>query len=257
MARMPRANRFILPGFLYHVTHRCHDRQLLFDAAVDRTEYRRRLGEALKRFDVSLLSYAITSNHAHQILTSPKPAQISRMMQALEGKFAEYYNGRKGRSGAFWEDRFHSTMIEDGAHLFSCMVYIDLNMVRAGAVKHPEEWEWCGYHELVGRRKRFRVIDHALLWQLLGPLAAEFVKSYTSEIESAIAGGRLRRESWWTESIAVGSRRYVQDIEARTRRRKKRIRSEDVGGGHWCVLEELAPYGEAAPGVSLDGNLAS
>jgi putative transposase len=47
---MPRANRFILPGYLYHVTHRCHDRKFLFDAAVDRTEYRSRLGEALKRF---------------------------------------------------------------------------------------------------------------------------------------------------------------------------------------------------------------
>ncbi len=257
MARMPRANRFILPGYLYHVTHRCHDRRFLFHAALDRAEYRRRLGEALKRFDVSLLSYAITSNHTHQILTSQQPAQISRMMQALEGKFAEHYNGRKRRSGAFWEDRFHSTMIEDGAHLFSCMAYIDLNMVRAGAVKHPEEWEWCGYQELVGQRKRFRIIDHNLLGQLLGPLSADFVKSYTSEIESAIAGGRLSRESWWTESIAVGSQSYVQDIEARTRSRKKRIRSEDVGGGHWCVFEDLALYGGVEPEVRLDGHLLS
>jgi REP element-mobilizing transposase RayT len=26
---MPRANRYILPGRVYHLTHRCHDRQFL------------------------------------------------------------------------------------------------------------------------------------------------------------------------------------------------------------------------------------
>ena len=240
---MPRANRFILPGYLYHVTHRCHDRQFLFDAAIDRTEYRSRLGEALKRFDVSLLAYAITSNHTHQIVTSQTPANISRMMQALEGKFAERYNARKRRSGAFWEDRFHSTMIEDGAHLFGCMVYIDLNMVRARAVRHPQEWEWCGYQELVGSRKRFRIIDQELLRRLLGPLADEFISSYASEIERAIATQRLARESWWTESFAVGSRSYVEGIEEQSRRRKKRIHSEEVDEGQWRVFEEPVPYG--------------
>jgi hypothetical protein len=33
------------------------------------------------------------------------------MMQKLEGDFAQYYNRRKRRRGAFWEDRFHATMI--------------------------------------------------------------------------------------------------------------------------------------------------
>jgi putative transposase len=28
------------------------------------------------------------------------------------------------------------------------MVYIDLNMVRAGVVDHPSEWPDCGYHEI-------------------------------------------------------------------------------------------------------------
>lgn len=26
-----------------------------------------------------------------------------------------------------------------------CLVYIDLNMVRVGVVKHPSEWEMSGY----------------------------------------------------------------------------------------------------------------
>jgi hypothetical protein len=34
------------------------------------------------------------------------------MMQKLEGELAQYYKRR--RRGAFWEDRFHSTMVEGG-----------------------------------------------------------------------------------------------------------------------------------------------
>jgi len=30
-------------------------------------------------------------------------------------------------------------------------MYIDLNMVRAGAVDHPKDWVWSGYQEIQGK----------------------------------------------------------------------------------------------------------
>ena len=40
-------------------------------------------------------------------------------------------------------------------------------MVRCGVAGHPREWEWNAYHELVGIRKRYRVIDaKRLCWRL-------------------------------------------------------------------------------------------
>ena len=30
------------------------------------------------------------------------------------------------------------------------MVYIELNMVRAGMVRHPQQWPWCSYQEWMG-----------------------------------------------------------------------------------------------------------
>jgi putative transposase len=243
---MPRANRYILPGYLYHVTHRCHDRKFLFNSAAARTEYRRRLAAGLERFNVSLLGYAITSNHTHQILMSEETSAISLMIQSVDGKFAEYYNAVKGRRGAFWEDRFHAIMIEEGSHLFRCMAYIDLNMVRAGAVKHPAEWDWCSYRELTGERRRYRLVDREALLKLLGPLADDFHEAYKQEIESAIASNRLLREPWWTESIAAGSKEFVQNIEQATRKRKKRIRCEESGDGCWYIREDPVPYQHAA-----------
>jgi REP-associated tyrosine transposase len=44
--------------------------------------------------------------------------------------------------------------MEEGRHLWRCLCYIELNMVRARVVSHPREWEWVGYHEIMGERKR-------------------------------------------------------------------------------------------------------
>ena len=54
---MPRANRYILPGQTYHVTHRCHDRAFLLRFAKHRELYRTMLRERAERFGVCVLGY--------------------------------------------------------------------------------------------------------------------------------------------------------------------------------------------------------
>jgi putative transposase len=57
----------------------------------------------------------------------------------IAGRTAHEFNQRKNRKGAYWEDRYHATAVEANRYLVQCLVYIDLNMVRAGVVKHPSE----------------------------------------------------------------------------------------------------------------------
>ena len=152
---MPRANRYILPEYVYHLTHRCHNRKFLLRCRLDRIEYCSRLRDSVRKHRISLFDFCVTCNHVHLVGMCKRPSDLSRFMQQLEGGFADYYNRRKRRSGAFWGGRFHCTMIDGGDHLWNCLNYIGLNMVRAGVVRHPAEWAWCGYHELVGKRRRF------------------------------------------------------------------------------------------------------
>gem|GEM_PF-5338426 len=58
-----------------------------------------------------------------------------------------------------------------------CMVYMDLNMVRAGAVKHPSEWDTCGYNEIQSPKKRYGLIDHNCLVELLGLTSMEALEA--------------------------------------------------------------------------------
>ena len=113
--------------------------------ARDRRRYVHWLFEAKKRVGLSVLNYMVTYNHVHLLVKDTGPTVIARSMQLIASRTAQEYNQRKVRHGAFWEDRYHATAIDLDDHLHRCLVYIDLNMVRAGADKHPSEWAHCGY----------------------------------------------------------------------------------------------------------------
>jgi REP element-mobilizing transposase RayT len=61
---MPRANRHFLPGYVWHITHRCHQKQSLLKFPRDRRRYLHWVFEAKKRFGLCVLDYMVTSNHA-------------------------------------------------------------------------------------------------------------------------------------------------------------------------------------------------
>jgi putative transposase len=239
-AVVPRANRYILPGHIYHLTHRCHDRSFLLKFARDRNGYRRRLLETIRKHRFSLLTYCLTSNHVHLVIWAEDPTTISCAMQEVAGEFARDFNRRKGRSGACWEGRYQVTLVEGGTYLEHCMVYADLNMVRCGVVKHPGEWEWCGYSELMGRRRRNRLLDRGRVLELMGGVDLEdFRRHYEFLVEERIAKDQMKREPRWTESLGVGSEPFVRGLEPQIRNRRQ-VEVEPDGEAIW-VLRETVP----------------
>jgi putative transposase len=236
----------MLSGCAYHLTHRCHDRACLLRCASDRNEYRKRLRAALPGSGLLLLAYCITSNHVHLLATAGEPDEVPAFMQKVQGEYAEWYNRRRKRSGAYWDGRYHCTMIESGRHLWNCARYIDLNLVRAGAVRHPRDWRWCGFDELVGRRSRYRLLDRDKVAEYLtGGSGADWARDYEASVAEVLDRGRLVREPEWTESIGVGSRAFVDGIAAKIRWRA-RLEVSGSSGGSWTVREEAGRYAPAA-----------
>ena len=101
--------------------------------------------EARKRYGLCVLNYAVTSNHIHLLVKDTGKIVLCKSLQLIAGRTGQEYNKRKGRKCAYWEDRYHATAVESDEHLFKCLVYIDLNMVRAGVVSHPQKWAEGGY----------------------------------------------------------------------------------------------------------------
>jgi putative transposase len=196
----------------------------------------------LPEFPVSLLGYCITSNHVHLLLQAQSNEGVATLMRRVQGEFAQAYNRRKKRSGAYWSDRYHATLVDGDNYLMRCLRYIDLNMVRAGVVRHPEEWPWCGYDELAGLRQRYRLIDReALLKSFWVPMNFEkFSQAYVGGLDEILNREvHPQREVAWTESLAVGRPSFLSEVEA-TIKAKRRCTQEQRNGDLWVLRERPA-----------------
>jgi len=204
----------------YHVTHRCHGRDFLLGAGIDRDSYLRLMREARRGRDMAIMSYMITSNHVHLLLAASGHGELSGFMAHVSGGMARRYNSRKGRCGSFWEGRYRATLIQDGRHLSRCVFYIALNMVRAGVVSHPREWAWCSHLELTGERQRYRLIDTDLLLNKLEMGSSEAFPSWYGKTLDAKCRNiaLLKREPWWSESSYVGSHDFVASLLGKRQR---------------------------------------
>ena len=206
---MPRAKRSYAPGHVWHLTHRCHNREFLLKFKRDRVRWRNWLFEARKRYGLSVLDYIVTSNHIHLLVRDTGNGCISKSMQLIAGRVAQEYNRRKSRRGAFWEDRYFATAVATDQHLALCIVYIDLNMVRAGVVDHPSKWKISGYNEIQSARARYRIIDIEALCKLTGSTEASALRlKHRAWVEHELERGKVVRQPDWTETVAVGPKRF-------------------------------------------------
>ena len=209
-----RGKLFFIPGIVWHITHRCHNRDYLLKFNRDKKRWLFWLFQAKKKYSLTILNYAVTSNHIHLIVFADgKQWTIPRSILLIASRTAKEFNQRKNRSGAFWDDNYHATAIESDQHFYQCMVYIDLNMVRAGEVKHPSEWPFCGYNELMQNPQRYRLIDINTVMNLIGIYNLAAFKSFYSDcIESTLASDKMKRDIRWTESIAVGTEAFIKNV---------------------------------------------
>jgi REP element-mobilizing transposase RayT len=239
---MPRANRHYLPGYVWHITHRCHKKEFLLKFSQDRQRYLHWLFEAKKRYGLSVLNYAVTSNHVHLLVVDTEKDVISKSMQLVAGRTGQEYNQRKDRKGAFWEDRYHATIVQKSRHLLSCMAYIDLNMVRAGVVSHPSEWDENGYNEIIRQPRRYGIIDRMMLQGIsIFPTWESLTDMYKGNMEDALVNGSKGRQALWSESIAVGDEDFVIGVKAAlsSRATGRRVSAEQ---SIYELHEVLFPY---------------
>ncbi len=237
---MPRANRIFCPGHVWHITHRCHQREFLLKFVRDRRRWRHWLFEARKRYGLSVLNYIVTSNHVHLLCADRGKDEIPQSMQLIQGRVAQEFNSRKNRRGAFWEDRYHATAVQSNSHLARCLTYIDLNMVRACAVEHPRQWDVSGYSEIQNPPERKRIIDFSALARLMGvDTRLELAALQESLIRTEI--GKTRRVSAWTESVAVGDESYLRQlkVDLGIRGAKKKI---EINSGYKTLNESQPEY---------------
>jgi len=142
---MPRRHRALFPGVPTHIVQRGNNRLRCFFTDNDRRFYLAQLSEFAQKFECAIHAYVLMDNHVHILATPSTHHGISHMMKHLGQNFAQFVNRVHHRTGALWEGRFYSAVVDSGAYLFTCQRYIELNPVRAGMVRRPADYSWSSY----------------------------------------------------------------------------------------------------------------
>jgi putative transposase len=87
-------------------------------------------------------------------------------------------------------------------------------MVRAGVVDHPSKWPHGGYNEIQAPRRKNVIIAYDRLRELAGFKDYDaFASAHRKWVQSALEEIDNKRQSRWTESVAVGSKPFIQRIK--------------------------------------------
>jgi putative transposase len=142
---MPRRARLTLANIPLHIIQRGNNRQACFFAEEDYHLYLGWLAKYAHETGCRVHSYVLMTNHVHLLISADWIDSASLLMKALGQRYVQYINRTYRRSGTLWEGRYKSCLVQEEAYLLTCQRYIELNPVRAGMVRHPEEYCWSSY----------------------------------------------------------------------------------------------------------------
>ena len=141
---MPRRSRVSTGQFVFHILNRAVQGVTLFEAPVDYQLFVDLLAEAVRRFPIRVLAFAIMPNHWHIVLWPRNDSSLSPFMKWLTGTHAMKWRATRGSQGrgAVYQGRFKAIAVQHDAHFLRLCRYVERNPVRARLVGRAEDWRW-------------------------------------------------------------------------------------------------------------------
>ncbi|HHQ48384.1 MAG TPA: hypothetical protein ENK19_05810 [Acidobacteria bacterium] len=190
---------------------------------------------------------------------------LSECMRNLQGEFGRWFNDQFHRRGKLWGERYKSVLLGDLQTVFDCMLYVELNPVRAGIAERPEEWAGSSIHlrttgeeswlmpledVLEGRSREEALLEYRQRMSYRGALPPEDGLAPIPEelLAEEVALGYVRegmfREplGYFVDGVALGSREFILEQIAKMREEGRYKRGKNpipqLGGIHWSLREQ-------------------
>ena len=221
MARLP---RLTVTGYPHHVILRGNNRQVIFLAQADRLRMLDLLAHHSAENAVQVHAYVLMDNHLHLLVTPQKDGGLPIMMQGVGRSYVRAFNDAQGRTGTLWEGRYRSSVIQSERYLLACMVYIDLNPVRAGMVAQAVDHPWSSHAHYLGQRVDGLITPHPLFWEL-GNTPFEREAAYAEMVQAGLAAnqqGALTDAA--LKGWALGGADFMAELQEKTARRPQKTK---------------------------------
>ena len=206
---MVRLARVTPAGVPHHVIQRGNRRQKVFFSVEDRRNYLEILALQSRIYGMQVWAYCLMDNHIHLIVVPEREGSLTKAISATHETYTRMINFRQGWSGYLWQGRFKSMPLDE-KYLCAAVRYVELNPVRAGIVKRPQDYVWSSAQFHILRTpnsilSHFYLLDEICDW-----------KNYLSQENDHLETKAIRRH---TESgRPLGSELFVSQLEAQVER---------------------------------------
>jgi len=190
---------------------------------------------------------------------------VSEYMRNIQAGFASWYNRSFERRGRFWADRFKSVFLEDKQAVLDCMLYVELNPVRAGLVQRPEEWvgssiylrevakdDWLTplekFMDQPTKKKALQEFRERLYYRGNIPTTPGQSAISREVLDREIARGFAvrgifrKRLGYFVDGVVIGSEVFIRDQLSQMREEGQYLRRKNpiqqLGGLHYSLREQ-------------------
>lgn len=139
--------RFVSPGLRFSYYNR-----LLLE---ERTNFMEKLLKSGEK-QVAIFAFCLMPNHFHFLLREVKKEGIEKFSSNLQNSYAKYFNTKRKRSGALFQEMFKAVRIESDEQLIHVARYIHLNPYTSFLVKDLNQlksYPWSSFENYLQIQK--------------------------------------------------------------------------------------------------------
>lgn len=134
---------------LYHVVGCGNGR--IFERQQDKMQLILQMEQARQKNEIEIFAYCVMEDHFHMLIRADLKV-LSGYMHDLTGRYSLYFNGKKGRCGHVFGERYKSDCIEKETTFWNCVRYIHNNPIRAGKSVNIGQYPYSSAKEYLFRK---------------------------------------------------------------------------------------------------------
>ncbi|BAF71978.1 transposase [Sulfurovum sp. NBC37-1] len=249
MARRPRIE---LVGY-YHIINRGVAQMPIFKEPDDYEQFEELMCSTMKNYGITLHNYCLMSNHYHLLIETSRE-NLSKFMRQLNMNYAIYFNKKYHRSGHLWQGRFKSWYVTDEAYLYTLMLYIEQNPLKANMVKSLEDYPYSSYHYFLEKQIP-ECLQNAWIVQNHGHDIEAIKEMLNSKVDSSILQ-ELKTASSLVEAPNTNKKpdinkltKIFSEIQDKKERNRQIVKAYDKGYSQHMIAKVLGISQQAVNGI--------
>ena len=151
MSRLPRIN---IESALYYITTKSGHSYNIFIDDMDYKEYVSLVAKYKDQYGFKLFSYSLLPARLEMLIELRNDANISNIMHDITSLYTKIYNGKHGKKGHLFQQRFKSQIAEKDTYLLQLTRQIHLSPVLEKLAGDPKAYQYSSHNMFLDPSKR-------------------------------------------------------------------------------------------------------